>query len=325
MAVIVSREELFFSSQRRTEIQDLLTSFLTSNGREPFSSSVYLIAGRNITTSFPKAFESFFTENYQEGIEEAGEYKSVHLELMSQFIQYSARTIDVISQHGGSIESLFALRKVTQDDIFSQNFLSRLYSILKGKYTVSGSAESLKIDDSYHKIPLNQTSSGQQESIRILQDLAIACAINTLHFRTIEEPEAHLFPSAQNALTELIVMTHNRTGSHFLMTTHSPYFLSSFNNLLYAAKAAGDNMPVGETPNQEHIKRVEELGYQRHLRLLSKDFAAYQLQNGTAESIYNPAYAITKIDGLDAVSSEIGDKFESLVEIIREAEEYEAA
>jgi len=68
------------------------------------------------------------------------------------------------------------------------------------------------------------------------------------------------------------------------------------------------------------VKQVERLGYLKHLRLLSNSFAAYQLKDGTAISIYDPEKAITNIDGLDAVSIEISEKFGKLLEIIKEAE-----
>jgi len=159
----------------------------------------------------------------------------------------------------------------------------------------------------------------------IIQDLSLSISFFDETRRTIEEPEAHLFPSAQNALTDLLVMTYNRTGSHFFLTTHSPYFLSSFNNLLYAAKAAGDNLPPEATLDPTRVRRVEALGYAPYLRLKAQDFAAYQLKDGTAESIYDAEKAITNIDELDEVSLEIAQKFAELVDIVKENEAYENA
>ena len=54
----------------------------------------------------------------------------------------------------------------------------------------------------------------------------------------IEEPEAHLFPTAQKRIVQLLARTFNNTNSNFqiIVTTHSPYILSSFNNLIYENK-----------------------------------------------------------------------------------------
>mgnify|MGYP006206212493 CR=1 FL=1 len=50
--------------------------------------------------------------------------------------------------------------------------------------------------------------------------------------RIIEEPEAHLFPVAQKHLIELLAIMVNRNeDNQLIITTHSPYILSSFNNL----------------------------------------------------------------------------------------------
>ncbi|MFN0214893.1 MAG: AAA family ATPase [Saprospiraceae bacterium] len=312
---LIFKEKDHFNTQYK-RLRTLLNDFASSNWSEDFLNPTFFIAGRSITTSYPETFKSFFLEHYREA-----SFKSSHFVLTSLFIQHSSLLIDVINQNGGSFATLFSKENIFLKD----DFLRRVEFILKGKYYSSGTAESIEIVGKLKAVLLSQASSGQQESIRILQHLALLYASNIKSFLMIEEPEAHLFPSAQNALTELMVMTHNRTGSHFFLTTHSPYFLSSFNNLLYAAKAAGDNLPEGETPNPEHIKQVEALGFPKHLRLQAKDFAAYQLKNGIAESIFNPDYAVTDIDGLDAVSFEIASKFEALVEIVKEAEAYEAA
>lgn len=316
--------------QKEINLQEEVSSFLMTKTGIDVSSVKYFIAGRNITTSYSEAFKSYFSQNYRHITRLGGRNipKSAQMELTRDFILYSAEMKDLLSAFGGSFEELFEENNTPQN--FIKDFISRTVRILKGKYIISKSGDEL-IKISYGKhISLHFASSGQQESIRILQDLSLQCAFVEDAFRTIEEPEAHLFPSAQNALTELIVMTHNRTGSSFFLTTHSPYFLSSFNNLLYAAKAAGDNTQSGGYVEEDlltkRVKKVEQLGYSKHLRLASKHFAAYQLMSdGTVEVIYNFEDAITKIDGLDAVSDEIAHKFESLVEIVKNSEHYEEA
>ncbi len=289
----------------------------------PFSDIAYIPDGRNITVSFSDTFKTFFAgSNFRLPINSKIEPGFAQDNIVSNFILHTAKIKDRISQYGGRIDAVIDSDIGQYFNGFLEDFEQRILKIIKGEYLISDNVESIQFDKD-RSVLLSHASSGQRESIRIIQDLAVQCSWDDPCLRTIEEPEAHLFPSAQNALTELMVMTHNRTGSHFFLTTHSPYFLSSFNILLYAAKAAGDNLTEGETPNPDHIKQVEALGFPKHLRLRAEDFAAYQLKNGTAESIYDPKKAITDIDGLDAVSFDIATKFESLVDIVREVE-YEA-
>ena len=54
-------------------------------------------------------------------------------------------------------------------------------------------------------------------------------------FLIVEEPEAHLFPEAQKKIAEALGIFGNG-GNEVFVTTHSPYILGAFNNLLYASR-----------------------------------------------------------------------------------------
>jgi len=54
-------------------------------------------------------------------------------------------------------------------------------------------------------------------------------------FLVIEEPEAHIFPETQKQIMELIALAINVTDSKILITTHSPYILTSTNLLIHSA------------------------------------------------------------------------------------------
>ena len=53
-----------------------------------------------------------------------------------------------------------------------------------------------------------------------------------------EEPEAHLYPETQSDIVELIGLLANLYHNQIIKTTHRPYILSAFNNLLYAYQVA---------------------------------------------------------------------------------------
>ena len=56
----------------------------------------------------------------------------------------------------------------------------------------------------------------------------------------IEEPEAHLFPSAQSLLMEYLIGTLNSDYSNrnLILTTHSPYIMSKLNVFIKAGQLA---------------------------------------------------------------------------------------
>ena len=58
---------------------------------------------------------------------------------------------------------------------------------------------------------------------------------------TVEEPEAHLYPSLQSKVVEFISYFANINNSSILITTHSPYILTSVNTLYCAGKVIEKN------------------------------------------------------------------------------------
>ena len=107
-------------------------------------------------------------------------------------------------------------------------------SILKGYYSYQNGIE--RINFAGGETAINFASSGQQEVVWILIIIVILMLNDRKVFMIIEEPEAHLFPVAQKQIIDLVSLFANHNKNQILLTTHSPYILSSFNNLLYAHK-----------------------------------------------------------------------------------------
>ncbi|HHV11948.1 MAG TPA: AAA family ATPase [Clostridiales bacterium] len=111
---------------------------------------------------------------------------------------------------------------------------------LKGDYLYAPGKEFLQLNNSNEKIPINFTSSGQQEVLWLLNQLYILMLRDEKAFIVIEEPEAHLYPTLQKQVIEFIIQFANVTGSSVIITTHSPYVLTCMNNLLYAGRLQSD-------------------------------------------------------------------------------------
>lgn len=112
-----------------------------------------------------------------------------------------------------------------------------IQDILKANYYNALDREYIKIKQKNGKnfdIPLNFASSGQQESLWLLNLLYVLLLRNEQGFIIIEEPEAHLYPTRQYNLIKFIAYFANETGSNVLITTHSPYCLTSLNTLYIA-------------------------------------------------------------------------------------------
>ncbi len=124
--------------------------------------------------------------------------------------------------------------------IFQQlNFSNLLKKFLNANYIQEEDAEFLLHDD-LRKVPLFMSSSGQQELLPVLMVLLYLKTMRNTDsapsFVFFEEPETHLFPETQKHLVEFLAEVFNSSERlRFFITTHSPYILTSFNNLIYAA------------------------------------------------------------------------------------------
>lgn len=119
----------------------------------------------------------------------------------------------------------------------------------------------------------------------------------------VEEPELNLFPLAQNNLVRFLVASCANDGNPIFLTTHSPYILTSINNLLYSFK-------VG----REHSKRTNEITNEQFW-LNPDDVSAYMmLATGKCENIVDKE-GLIKAEKIDSVSRILNEEFDSLMNI----------
>lgn len=134
-------------------------------------------------------------------------------------------------------------------------------NILNGVYISESGHDYIQQTDK-RKIEIHRASSAQQE----LLPLAIALEVlenASFSFHSIsiyiEEPEAHLFPEAQRqtsykiakVLNKLVNQQGSRLDVRVFLSTHSPYVMSAFNNLLQAGKIANES--------QEKENKINEI------------------------------------------------------------------
>jgi hypothetical protein len=124
----------------------------------------------------------------------------------------------------------------------------------------------------------------------------------------IEEPEASVFPETQYSVVQEIATLSNEPdfNPHFTITTHSPYVLSVFGDLVKAGKVAKDD-PKQRTAVASVIPESCWINVD--------DFAAYKIENGKLQSIFDQKTGQIDGDYLDKVSGKISDELGRLLEI----------
>ncbi len=157
--------------------------------------------------------------------------------------------------------------------------------------------------DGEKKVDLTYSSSGQQESVWIIQMIMVAIFNNQPTTLIVEEPEAHLFPEAQRVMVEIMSIFSNIPGNNIIVTTHSPYILTSANNLIYAHQ-------LGQKKEAEVSKIVSKDSWMNPDKV-----GAYFVANGSVESIMDPEFRQIKAERIDEVSRKLNEEYDQLFDL----------
>jgi hypothetical protein len=194
----------------------------------------------------------------------------------------------------------------------ARRFLEGMYKVLKAEYQVDQNGERLFAPKFKKPIPLDFASSGQQEVVWILLQLFSLLLENQPAFVIIEEPEAHLYPTAQVDVLNLIsLFLSANPGNQVIITTHSPYMLTAANNLLFAHRV---NARVGNDATK--IAAITEV-VGTDAWFDPEKFGAYYLSEDKIVSIFSKETGVISESELDNASDAIMDTFDALMEIYK--------
>jgi predicted ATP-dependent endonuclease of OLD family len=192
--------------------------------------------------------------------------------------------------------------------------------VLQGEIRVSENSEIFETKDG-RNVPLSFLSSGTQEllplatCLREFTALSVAVAQtldqkHALHRRLffVEEPEANIFPSTQNELVKIIARMAKEPvlDTSWVITTHSPYILSAFNNLIEASQVVAAKPALKD----EVTKLIPE-----NYWIKSDDMRAYSIHDGNLESIMDEETGLISANYLDSASETIGVEFDELLRL----------
>ncbi len=272
----------FEKEEKRTEIIKSINSFF---GDENNTELIFIPASRSLFTVFS---EHLTNKGWDMPMEDF--WKKINT-LKRLFRQPFYEIIEQKKLRGNGMAT---------DEILNLT-ISKINKILKGEYRVEKDGEKIYFDDQeYVKISL--ASSGQKESLWILLQLFVLILNKEKVFLIIEEPEAHLYPEAQKSLVELMALLFNEENSQVLITTHSPYILTAFNNLIYAGN-------IGQKRGEVN-KVIPEM-----LWLKSENVGAFKLKDGVAENLMDKETNLIRVEEIDSVSQNINQDFDALLNI----------
>ncbi|WP_418904176.1 AAA family ATPase [Moorena producens] len=186
--------------------------------------------------------------------------------------------------------------------------------VLCGEHIQEKGEDFVKMADG-RRISIANSSSGQQATFPLT--IMLSALPFSVYDRSagqtvyIEEPEAHLFPSAQRNMVELIACVFNsdpqKQKLQFFITTHSPYVLTAINNLIQAGM-------LYEESSQDTLPKLEKI-VPSYKALSTSDLSAYVLENGKAENILDNDTGLINANVIDGVSDQLAIEFDKLLDL----------
>lgn len=172
------------------------------------------------------------------------------------------------------------------------------------QYKYDGGIDKVILNDN-KEIKLSVSASGFQSIIPLKLVIENTFKNGLTNF-IIEEPELNLFPITQKHLIKYLAEKCTQNDNNLMVTTHSPYVLSSLNLLVFAYQTA--------QKRPELIEEIKTIVPQESW-INPAEFAAYYVDEGTVRSIINPKTGLISENELDEVSDMIGDEFDALKRI----------
>ena len=273
-------ERFFFILKMAIGIGDI-TEKLAGTYRD----SLFIPADRNIAVNYPDALKRIFYGGIKSDLQtRAATRPRANLHLIARFLEKNEEFLDTFSTQ--NFHNIFDEKAEAESDSIDKPMieflLKKISCILKSEYETIGEISESRLflhPTGENAAFLEKASTGQQNIIRILQDMFMNVLYNEVVFRVIEEPEAHLHPIAQKHLMHIIALMRNHIDSQIVITTHSPYLLAVLKNLLTA----------GELSKKEPEAAAEmETLAPKLCWLDSDDVEVYHLKDGRSHAIVQP-------------------------------------
>jgi AAA15 family ATPase/GTPase len=300
-----SRQEMYKESKKETATMKTMSVMLHNadhaiydfykNNKSPLlsQSHYFVIAGRSFFSYLQNNIFSLLSLNHQ------------------------VSPLDPLTTEFGRIYEItrnFYSHSHKEKRFVNQDIILQLQNeILHGNYITKKGKGYLEHDDG-RVVELSKASSGQQEALPLITSLFYFNSIEGSEGITvyIEEPEAHLFPSSQKSIVQLIALIANKQDVHiqFVITTHSPYILASFNNLIQAEEI------LSEKPDKE--EDIEKAITPKCAFMKYEDVTAYSMSDGEIQSIMDDEMRLISTSFLDEISNEISKEFGDLLNIYYE-------
>ncbi len=200
-----------------------------------------------------------------------------------QFFDKKTYSFDLLLRTFGNfwVNQKKGFSKDFKDSKKSDAWFNNARTILAGDYVHKDETDYIKTTWG-GTVELKDASSGQQEVLPLLAAIyGFLRNEKTNKLLIIEEPEAHIYPTAQRVLMKMIAEFAREKGRKVMITTHSPYIPTCVNNEIQIAM--NEQAPL--------------------------DVKAYYVSDRTAQDIYLKKEDMMDTDQIDSVSEELMSEY----------------
>ena len=281
--------------------------------------------------------EEFVNEKLSKKIKKLPQNLNDEEKLLDEFIKYAEKILEILqnmlplyipaervffSMVGNSLAGLWAneinisklyLNFARHYEVAKKNISKLEYSDLKFAYHREENDKREYIKCGEKDIEIKNASSGIQAILPlviVLRDLLNkkeksqeGMSLKTI---CIEEPEISLFPNRQRGLLEYIVSLIKKIDSRVIITTHSPYILSAFNNLILA-----NNTAIEKKERKKDIEKI--ISEDKWINF--EEVSAYEVKEGGVISLLDKEYKGIDVNAIDDVSDRISEDVDKLISI----------
>ena len=182
--------------------------------------------------------------------------------------------------------------------------------ILNIRVSFNSSGDTVFLINENKELKLSQTSSGIQSIIPLWTVFNQYVESKKKQMLVIEEPELNLFPSTQYLLIDWIMKKMRKFNGNIVITTHSPYVLSTVDNLILAQNIL--------KKNRTKFRKVKKLIPSMAL-IDFNDVSSYFFRiDGNVIDIRDTELKSLGAEYIDEASNELGYIFDELCNIERE-------
>lgn len=177
------------------------------------------------------------------------------------------------------------------------------------KFIKKEGKDKIELTNKSKDLPLSACSSGLQSALPMLMVIDYALKIDCFDSFAIEEPEQNLFPENQfEMLSFFTSKMWSKRKRQFIITTHSPYILSSLNVLMLAYKLH---------KHEEIREQVEEIvkpGFTVNPDAVAV-YGLYPDEKEYCKSLISEKTGLVSVNDLDSASEIIGDDYDQLMRL----------